>query len=97
MSTVLQAYAACELGIGWVGYTMICFGVVNTIFSPTNGILVKYIGRPPLLIFGFLINMGTLALLRFWTPDKSQLIVFFVIPGLWGMGDAIWQTQISGR
>ncbi|XP_069134440.1 UNC93-like protein [Argopecten irradians] len=90
-----QAYVACELGLSWVGYTMICFGAVNTVASPLNGILTKYIGRPFLFLFGFLINAGLLVLLRLWTPDKDQLFLFFVIPGAWALGDAIWQTQTS--
>ncbi|XP_033748631.1 protein unc-93 homolog A-like [Pecten maximus] len=90
-----QAYVACELGLSWVGYTMICFGAVNTVASPLNGILTKYVGRPFLFLFGFFINTGLLVLLRMWTPDKDQLFLFFVIPGTWALGDAIWQTQTS--
>lgn len=32
-----------------------------------------------------------------WRPDPNQLAVFFVFPALWGMSDAIWQTQTNGR
>lgn len=88
---------ACELGISWVGYVMICFGVVNTIASPLNGILTQYVGRPVLYMLAFLINSGMLVLLRLWTPDKDTLVVFFVIPAAWALGDAIWQTQNSGK
>ncbi|OWF56668.1 UNC93-like protein [Mizuhopecten yessoensis] len=94
-SGVEQAYVACELGLAWVGYAMICFGAVNTIASPLNGILTRYIGRPLLFLFGFCVNAGMLVLLLMWIPDKDQLFLFFVIPGVWALGDTIWQTQTS--
>ncbi|XP_060069462.1 protein unc-93 homolog A-like [Ylistrum balloti] len=90
-----QAYVACELGLSWVGYTMICFGAANTVASPLNGMLTKYVGRPFLFLLGFCVNSGMLVLLRIWTPDKDQLFLFFIIPGVWALADAIWQTQTS--
>jgi hypothetical protein len=32
-----------------------------------------------------------------WKPNLDQKIVLFVIAGLWGVADAIWQTQINGK
>lgn len=33
----------------------------------------------------------------FWRPHPDSPLVFFAIAGLWGVGDAVWQTQINGR
>lgn len=32
----------------------------------------------------------------FWRPHPESPLVFFAIAGLWGVGDAVWQTQING-
>lgn len=33
----------------------------------------------------------------FWRPHPESPLVFFAIAGLWGVGDAVWQTQINGK
>ena len=43
-----------------------------------------------------LTNLSCILALLFWKPDPGQLPLFFVFPGLWGMADAIWQTQTNG-
>ena len=94
---VFQSYAACELGLSYVGLTMICFGVVNTLGSPLSGLLGKYLGRMPLCWIATFLNVGVLALMKFWAPSRHELYVFFIIPGVWGLADAIWQTQSGGK
>ena len=86
----------CELGISYVGWTMICFGVVNTVGSPLVGVLSKYIGRITLCWIATCINLAVLGLMNYWTPDQHEKYVFFIIPGAWGLGDAVWQTQSGG-
>jgi hypothetical protein len=39
---------------------------------------------------------GLQVTLLLWTPDPDTLYVYFLIAGLWGMGDAVIQTQING-
>jgi hypothetical protein len=31
----------------------------------------------------------------FWKPSANQIIVLFILAGLWGLADAVWQTQIN--
>jgi len=44
-----------------------------------------------------LTNLGCFVGLLYWEPHPNQLPVFFVIPALWGMADAVWQTQTNGE
>ncbi|XP_062569224.1 protein unc-93 homolog A-like [Saccostrea cucullata] len=88
-----MAYVTCEIGIEWIGYTMICFGVTNTIGSPISGFLSKHVGRPTLFIIATALNIGALIAMELWHLARKQLIIFFVIPGIWGLADSIWQTQ----
>ena len=80
-----------------VGYVMICYGVCDAICSLAFTPLVKSFGRVPIFIFGACINVSLLILMLNWRPDPENIIVFFTIAALWGVADAIWQTQINGE
>ncbi|CAL8314826.1 unnamed protein product [Boreogadus saida] len=88
-------YVTCALGIHYVGYAMICFGATNSVCSFAFGKLAKYTGRAPLLFLAALTNLSCILALLFWKPDPDQMPLFFVFPALWGMADAIWQTQTN--
>ena len=30
-----------------------------------------------------------------WKPSANQIVVLFILAGLWGLADAVWQTQIN--
>ncbi|XP_031437950.2 protein unc-93 homolog A-like [Clupea harengus] len=45
-------YVTCALGIHFVGYVMICFGVTGSLFSYAFGRLSQYSGRVTLFILG---------------------------------------------
>ncbi|MBQ5154058.1 hypothetical protein EGM85_12460, partial [Macrococcus caseolyticus] len=79
-----------------IGYVMICFGVVNAICSLVFGSAMKYIGRFPILVMGAALHLGLIVWLLIWKPDPESPTTFFIISGLWGVGDAVWQTQING-
>lgn len=85
------------LGISSVGYVMICFGVVNAICSLIFGSVMKYIGRIPILALGAVVHAGLIFVLLVWRPHPNNPIIFFLISGLWGVGDAVWQTQVNGK
>ncbi|KAL1130888.1 hypothetical protein AAG570_012129 [Ranatra chinensis] len=91
-----QAYVSCALGIPSVGYVMICFGVVNAICSVVFGSLMKYVGRLPLMALGGGVHACLVIVLLYWRPHPDSPLIFFAISGLWGVGDAVWQTQVNG-
>ncbi|XP_069113521.1 protein unc-93 homolog A-like isoform X2 [Argopecten irradians] len=90
-----KSYISCTLGIWNVGYVMICYGVVDAICSFTFGRLVQYVGHIPFFILAFLVHGGTLIALLIWKPNPDQLYLFYIFAALWGMGDAVIQTQIN--
>ncbi|XP_034232341.1 UNC93-like protein [Thrips palmi] len=91
-----QAYVSCALGIHNVGYVMICFGVVNAMCSLLFGSLMKFVGRSPLMALGAVVHAVLIGVLLMWRPHPDSPLVFFAISGLWGVGDAVWQTQVNG-
>ncbi|XP_041815347.1 protein unc-93 homolog A [Chelmon rostratus] len=88
-------YVTCALGIHLVGFVMMCFGACNAVFSFLFGRLARHTGRAALFFLAALANFCCIIALLFWRPRPDQLAVFFVVPALWGMADAIWQTQAN--
>ena len=91
-----QAYISCALGVHKVGYVMICFGVVNAVCSLVFGSLMKFVGRQPLMALGAIVHASLIVVLLHWKPDPANPYVFYTVSGLWGVGDAVWQTQVNG-
>lgn len=42
-------------------------------------------------------NLSCIITFLLWKPDPKQLHVFFLLAALWGMADAVWQTQTNGE
>lgn len=92
-----QAYISCALGVHRVGYVMICFGVVNAGCSLLFGSIMKFVGRQPLMALGAIVHASLVVVLLMWKPHPENPYVFFSVSGLWGVGDAVWQTQVNGE
>jgi hypothetical protein len=30
-----------------------------------------------------------------WKPSENEIYILFILAGLWGLADAVWQTQIN--
>lgn len=95
--SAFQAYISCALGVHKVGYVMICFGVVNAGCSLLFGSLMKFVGRQPLMALGAIVHASLVVVLLMWKPHPDNPYVFYSVSGLWGVGDAVWQTQVNGE
>lgn len=91
-----KAYVGCGLGLDNIGYVMAAFGVADAICSLVFGPLIKLFGRMPLFIFGGVINMIMIITLMIWPLNPGDSPLFYVIAGIWGMADGVWNTQING-
>lgn len=74
---------------------MIAFGVCDSIGSFVFGQLVKLIGRWPCFAIATVISYAMIITMFVWRPSADQIVVLFVIAGLWGVADAVWQSQTS--
>lgn len=90
-----QAYVSCALGIHYVGFIMITFGLADAVFSMVFGAVIKFVGRIPIFILGAAANVAIVVVLCVWKPTPDDFYVFFLIAGFWGLGDAVWQTQVN--
>ncbi|XP_064270086.1 protein unc-93 homolog A isoform X2 [Passer domesticus] len=90
-----KSFVTCALGIQYVGYMMICFAGINSLCSLLFGKISQFMGRKFLFSLAAVLNTSCIITVLLWKPDPKQLAVFFVIPGLWGVSDAVWQTQTN--
>ena len=82
-----------------VGYVLICYGITDSVCSFAFGAIMKVLKRR-WIIFGFaaVLNYSLIYALFQWSPTyQSNKVIYFCISGLWGVSDAIWQTQINGK
>uniref|UniRef100_A0A8C3VEP4 Protein unc-93 homolog A n=1 Tax=Catharus ustulatus TaxID=91951 RepID=A0A8C3VEP4_CATUS len=89
-----KTYVTCALGIQYVGFVMICFAAVNSLCSLLFGKISQFTGRK--FLFALVANTASIIALLLWKPHPKQFAVFFVFPALWGLADAVWQTQTNG-
>ncbi|XP_078698581.1 protein unc-93 homolog A-like isoform X1 [Branchiostoma floridae x Branchiostoma belcheri] len=90
-----QAFVGCTLGIHWIGWVMICFGVCDAISALLVGRLRKWIPRQVLFGTAAVLNLALMIEMLTVKPHPSLTVLFFVHAGLWGVADGIWQTQIN--
>ncbi len=79
----------------YVGLVLIAYGICDSIGSLSFGQIIKYIGRWPCFIFAAIINYSLIITMFIWKPSENQIFVLFILAGLWGLADAVWQTQIN--
>ncbi|KAM8953536.1 protein unc-93 homolog A-like [Pelodytes ibericus] len=94
-SDFTKSYVTCILGLKYVGFVIICFGVTNSICAAIFGKLAQYTGRIPLFLLGAAINIGCIIGFLVWKPSTDNFAIFFVMSALWGIADAVWQTLLS--
>ena len=76
---------------------MVCNGICQALSSYVFGRLVKYTGRIFVFAVAAILNYAMIILMILWNPQPEQKFLLFIIAGIWGVADAIWQTQVIGR
>ncbi|XP_015917443.2 UNC93-like protein [Parasteatoda tepidariorum] len=90
-----RAYIGCAWGIHHVGLVFVFLGIVDAFISFTAGRLAKYVPRVIIMMTAGLGSLTAYIILLLWEPNSEQYIVFFLIAGIWGLGDGIWQTMVN--
>merc|ERR1711892_1236114 len=88
-------FVTCAYGVHIVGRVLIVFGICDALASVGFGFVIKRVGRVPIFILGACINLSVIIVMLSWTPTASSVAVVYVLAAPWGIGDAIWQTQIN--
>jgi len=94
-SDYTAGYVSCVLGVHNVGWVLITYGVFDAVCSVSFGAIIKHTGRVPIFLLGAGINLIVVIIFFEWSPHSDQAYVFFILAAMWGMSDAVWQTQIN--
>ncbi|XP_066997583.2 UNC93-like protein [Anabrus simplex] len=89
------SFVSCAWGIHNIGYVMICYGVANSSSAAIGGYIVKLTGRWPVMTSAMLLHIGILITLLLWRPHPEDIVIFFLMAGLWGAADGVWNVQIN--
>ncbi|GAB0098723.1 MFS transporter superfamily [Sergentomyia squamirostris] len=91
-----QAFIGCTLGIDQIGFILVGFGICNSVCSVLFGFLTKMYGRIKILLIGLFSISACYFLMLFWKPTPDEKWMFFLICGLYAVGDSILQIQMNG-
>ena len=81
-----------------VGFFSLCWPLVNICLWIVDNVNNVVSGRIPFFVLAALVNLAAMLTMLFWSPvNKSNIPVFFVLAAMWGISDAVWQTQINGN
>ncbi|CAF0755185.1 unnamed protein product [Adineta ricciae] len=89
-----RAFITCLVGIRFIGLILIGNGICTALSSYIFGRLVKCIGRIGCISIAAIINYSMIIFMYFWEPKDNQMYILFMVAGLWGVADAVWQSQI---
>ena len=85
----------CAYGVHILGRVFIVYGVCDALASVGFGFVIKKTGRLPIFLLGAGINVSVLLTLWAWSPQGDDVHIVYILASLWGVADAIWQTQIN--
>ena len=81
-----NSFISCLLGVEYVGYWFVCFGIIASIGSYIVGIVAKYIGRIPLFITAFTLVLVIHVFMYFWKPSSDQAFILYGLAFIYGTG-----------
>ncbi|CAF1633949.1 unnamed protein product [Rotaria sp. Silwood1] len=90
-----KAFISCTFNPKYVGLILIAYGLCDSISSFVFGQLVKHVGRWSCFAIATLISYSLIITMLVWHPSSDQIVILFIIAGLWGVADAVWQTQTN--
>jgi len=76
---------------------MMTVGLTNAVCSCLIGCAARHVPREALVGIGCVLHAGLVVFLLVWIPDSNLVPAFFVVSALWGVCDAVWQTQSNGK
>ena len=95
--TFTSNWVTKSMGVGNVGYVMAAFGAADVLGSFFLGRASDVIGRFPIVTFGAICQLFVIIYLK--EMDISECtenwVPMLLSASLWGLGDAVWNTQIS--
>ena len=92
---ISKAFVSCMLGVEYVGYWFVVFGISAATFSFIIGFISKYVTRIPLIIIALFLSAGLNVFLLFWQTNGEQYIILYSLAIFYGIFQAIISTQMN--
>ncbi|KAF5284134.1 hypothetical protein FQR65_LT00134 [Abscondita terminalis] len=86
-----KSYVVCTLGIQHLNLVFLSMGVLQSIAACTLSMLLKSIQRYYVVVVGFIFQCCVLMVQILWKPMSDDPALFYVIPAVWGVCNAIWE------
>ncbi|KAF2885088.1 hypothetical protein ILUMI_21091 [Ignelater luminosus] len=86
-----KSYVVCTLGIQHLNLVFLGMGVLQSIAACTLSMLLKSIQRYYVVCVGFIFQCCVLMVQILWKPINDDPALFYVIPAVWGVCNAIWE------
>ena len=91
----LQVFISRCIGVQWVGFVIIAYGITSALNSLVTGRLVKHIPDYLFIYSAVIANVGLMLFLILWERQPSFIAVFgFAL--CWGVTVGVWNTLIPG-
>ena len=87
----LQIYITECVGVRWVGFSLMCFGVNSAVGSLFTGKILSHVPCFVMMLLNLLLMLSLMIFLLVWDREPNYAVVF-IIPILWGICDSIWNT-----
>ena len=84
------------MGVQWVGFVIVSYGITSALNSLVTGRLVKYIPDYWFIYCALAINVALMLFLTLWERQPSFPAVFVFALG-WGVTVGVWNTLIPGE
>ena len=88
---LFQVFISDCIGVHWIGFCQISFGIGSAVSAFLNGFLARFIPQYILVYIGALVNIGTVIFLLVWERQPNYYIVFIVLL-LWGYCEGLWSS-----
>lgn len=89
-----QSFVACGLGISYIGYAMISFGLANAVAAAFTPYITKHLGRRLLILLTALFHAALIVFMLLWRPT-DEYYKYSIIVACWGLADGVWLIQIN--
>ncbi|GBN71885.1 UNC93-like protein [Araneus ventricosus] len=88
-----KAYIACAWNISLIGLITVVYGAASALSSLFSGVMIKYVGRRPVMVLCHIINIANFVFLFLWSPNAQQPYIFYVQGGIFGIISGIFHSQ----
>ncbi|KAF8793242.1 UNC93-like protein like [Argiope bruennichi] len=90
---VTKAYIACAWTLSQVGMVTVFYGVSSALSSLLSGVLIKYLGRIPVVFMCQILNVANLIFLLLWKPSSEASFTFYIEGAIFGFIVGVFHTQ----